>query len=213
MFANSVWGLAAASLACVLAALGVSDPATWFWLLTGAVVFALLSAFILVSPFLRRRLGMGPEHLIMTGSAGALLFGGVALAGAIWKSYQPPPATEQAPLPIRTGVKLQFFGDQRIPTEITQNNVASWFAYFSRSLTITPQDAEGHPIAGGMQIPPNWAIFISFDRPATYRQVIVDFSNPSAMPVIDRQFQNSRVLVISTRGMLPAGVLDIHTQP
>ena len=156
---------------------------------------------------------MGPEHLIMTGSVGALLFGGVALAGAIWKSYQPPPATEQAPLPIRTGVKLQFFGDQRIPTEITQNNVASWFAYFSRSLTITPQDAEGHPIAGGMQIPPNWAIFISFDRPATYRQVIVDFSNPSAMPVIDRQFQNSRVLVISTRGPLPAGVLDVHTEP
>jgi hypothetical protein len=144
----------------------------------------------------------------------------VALVAAIWGHVIRPSTKpiiivkEQipSPQPLPTGIRLQFFGDNRIPTVISRNNVAVNFSYFTPSLSITPQDAKGKAMAGGMQIPPNWVIFLSFDKPAIYTSIAVDFSNPAIMPIIDRQFQGVRAIVVSTRGQVPAGVLDIHTE-
>ncbi|MCW5590686.1 MAG: hypothetical protein KIS74_01180 [Burkholderiales bacterium] len=111
---------------------------------------------------------------------------------------------------IKTKVRLQFFGDQRIPHEVSSENVAVWFAYFSASLSITPMDANGKPIDGGMQIPPNWVIFVALDKPAKFRQAIVSFSNPEVMPIVDTHMANARVIAMSTRGQIPAGVLTIE---
>lgn len=111
---------------------------------------------------------------------------------------------------IKTRLRLQFFGDHRIPHEVSSDNVAVWFAYFSASLSITPMDASGKPIDGGMQIPPNWVVFVALDKPAKFRQAIVSFSNPEVMPITDTQMANTRVIAISTRGQIPAGVLTIE---
>jgi hypothetical protein len=111
---------------------------------------------------------------------------------------------------IKTRLRLQFFGDHRIPHEVSSDNVAVWFAYFSASLSITPMDASGKPIDGGMQIPPNWVVFVALDKPAKYRQAIVSFSNPEVMPITDTHMANTRVIAISTRGQIPAGVLSIE---
>lgn len=119
---------------------------------------------------------------------------------------------EQEATAIKTGIRLQFFGDRRIPTEVSNDNIAVWFAYFTPSLSITPKDAQGNTIAGGIEVPPNWVIFLLLQKPAVYRQVIVDFSNPQLMPVIDRQMMSVRAIIISTRGQIPAGVLHIHTE-
>jgi hypothetical protein len=114
------------------------------------------------------------------------------------------------PKSIKTALRLQFFGDYRIPHEISSDNVASCFAYYSPSLSITPKDASGNTIAGGMEIPPNWAIFLALDKPAKFKQAIVSFSNPEVMPITDVHLANSRVIVTSTRGQVPAGVLAIQ---
>jgi hypothetical protein len=111
---------------------------------------------------------------------------------------------------IKTNLRLQFFGDHRIPHEVSSDNVACWFAYFSASLSITPMDEKGNVIKGGMQIPPNWAVFVALDKPAKYRQAIVSFSNQEVMPITDTHMANARVIVISTRGQIPAGVLTIQ---
>jgi len=116
----------------------------------------------------------------------------------------------QEPQYIKTDLRLQFFGDHRIPYEVSSDNVASWFAYFSPSLAITPMDARGNTVAGGLKVPPNWAIFLALDKPAKFRQAIVTFSNPEVMPVTDVHMANSRAIVISIRGQVPAGVLSIH---
>ena len=116
----------------------------------------------------------------------------------------------QEPQYIKTDLRLQFFGDQRIPQEVSSDNVASWFAYFSPSLAIIPKDAHGNMVAGGLEVPPNWAIFVALDKPAKFRQAIVTFSNPEIMPITDVHMANSRVIAISTRGQVPAGVLNIH---
>ena len=111
---------------------------------------------------------------------------------------------------IKTRLRLQFFGDHRIPHEVSSDNVAVWFSYLSASLSITHTDASGNTIQGGMHIPPNWVVFIALDKPATFRQAIVSFSNPEVMPIMDTHMANTRVIAISTRGQMPAGVLTIE---
>lgn len=106
---------------------------------------------------------------------------------------------------IKTNVRLQFFGDHRIPHEVSSDNVCAWCAYFSASIQI--HGPEGEVMFGSQ---PNWAIFLVLDKPASFRQAITSFSNPEVMPVIDTHMANSRAIVISTRGQIPAGVLEIH---
>ncbi|HJW42587.1 MAG TPA: hypothetical protein VJ476_15335 [Rhizomicrobium sp.] len=119
-------------------------------------------------------------------------------------------APEDKPLPIKTGIRLQFFGDVRIPHVISSDNVATWFAYFTPSISMVPKDTDGKTIAGGFEVPPNWAIFVAIDKAASFKQVLVEFSNTDLMPVIDIQQSSSRAILISTRGLIPAGVLNIH---
>ena len=113
---------------------------------------------------------------------------------------------------LATRVRLQFFGDQRIPHEISSENVAVWFTYFSNSLSIQPLGEDGKPAPGGMAMPPNWVIFLALDRPSNFRQVLVSFSNQEAMPIVDIHMANARVIAISTRGLIPAGVLTVEVK-
>jgi hypothetical protein len=54
MWANTVWGLAGLSFSCFLARLAISDPYWRWWLLVGAIVFAVTSLAVLVSPLIIR---------------------------------------------------------------------------------------------------------------------------------------------------------------
>src|SRR5262249_36001989 len=61
MWANSVWGLAGAALACVIAWLTVPDQTLRFWLLVGAIAFGALSVIVLVWP-IAKSLTTDPYH-------------------------------------------------------------------------------------------------------------------------------------------------------
>jgi hypothetical protein len=52
MWANTVWGLAGFSFACLLGLLGVSDPFWRTWLIRGAISFAIASFLVFIWPFL-----------------------------------------------------------------------------------------------------------------------------------------------------------------
>ena len=52
MWANTVWGLAGFSFACLLGLLGVSDPFWRTWLIRGAISFAIASFLVLIWPVL-----------------------------------------------------------------------------------------------------------------------------------------------------------------
>jgi hypothetical protein len=110
---------------------------------------------------------------------------------------------------IKSTISLQFFGDHRIPQETSSENVVSWFAYFSSSLLVQPKDENGNNVAGGLEIPPNWVIVLVFDKPAIYRQAVTNFSNSEACPLIDIHSTNGRMIALSTRGQMPAGIFTI----
>jgi hypothetical protein len=111
---------------------------------------------------------------------------------------------------VKTSIRLQFFGDRRIPHDLARENVATWFAYYSPSIKVSPQDAEGKAMAGGFEVPPNWIVLIVFDQPTEYRQAVASFSNPEMAPPIEVRHTTTRSVVVTTSGLLPAGVLQVY---
>jgi len=109
-------------------------------------------------------------------------------------------------------LRLQFYGDYRIPECVSSSNVVNWFTYYSPSLSMTPLDINKNPIAGGWQIPPCWVIFINLDKPTTYKQVKVSFSNSELMPITEVRMSTTRTIAVTTRSQIPAGILEIHVE-
>jgi hypothetical protein len=133
--------------------------------------------------------GVESSHIIAFCLVGAAILMMGAASAYIWQQFfsHPTLQTETTsapsqtiePRPIKTVLRLQFFGDHRVPQAISSENIANWFAYFSPSISVTLQ------VPGGFEVPPNWAIFLTLDKPATYRQVITSFSNPEVMPLTE----------------------------
>lgn len=69
------------------------------------------------------------------------------------------------------GLSLQFSDERTIPKEIRQSNVRFWRALFTPSLSI--KDDKGIKL---FSVPPNWIVFVYFERPASYRQMFANCS-------------------------------------
>jgi hypothetical protein len=102
MWANSVWGLASAALACLLGYPAMADhPIIQEWLLVGTLVFAAACIMVLIWP-LRKRLKVEPIHIIVLGllvAAGGVVWqwrhqtvSGASPIPAMWTASPPPPS-------------------------------------------------------------------------------------------------------------------------
>jgi hypothetical protein len=111
---------------------------------------------------------------------------------------------------IKSNISLQFFGDNRIPHAGSSENIATWFTYFSPSLQVQPKDENGNTVSGGFEVSPNWVVFLVFDKPVSYQQAIANFTNPEVCPIIDIHTSNNRMIALSTRGQMPAGMLNVQ---
>ena len=107
-------------------------------------------------------------------------------------------------------LRLQFFGDDRIPTKIRQENVGCWFSYFTQHAKISFKDVSDKVIQTH-EIPKNWAIYIVFEKPTSFNEVTVGFNAPG-LPMYDVMHPNSRAIMVSFRGDIPAGELEISTK-
>lgn len=112
---------------------------------------------------------------------------------------------------INTSLRLQFYGDQRIPTEIYSGNVSNWYAIWTPSATVVAKDAVGKEIERHI-FPKNWIIFLIFQKPTKYRQLVVSFSSGGFPPYEVKQ-SDSRFAIIAISGDIPLGELEIHTRP
>jgi len=112
---------------------------------------------------------------------------------------------------VKTSLRLQFFGDNRLPIAVNLQNVATWYAYYSSSIQVRFQDASGKEIEDP-QVPPTWAIFVSLDLPSSYQQGIISFSNPEKASQMEVRMANSRAIIATVSGQLPSGVLEVYIQ-
>src|ERR1700742_3945131 len=84
---------------------------------------------------------------------------------------------------IKTRLRLQFFGDLRVPTELEgSQNIYRWFAEYGPSFSISARDAKTGKEISGPSMQPTWTIFVVFKDPTQYRQAVTTFSNPELLP-------------------------------
>jgi hypothetical protein len=113
---------------------------------------------------------------------------------------------------VPTLLRLQFYGDQRIPTQITADNVHFWWAQFSPSMQLELRDKDGNRVAppGGLPaISPTWNVFVTLEKPTKFKQVISTFSNPSELGPTEIQAVTDRSFLFHSFKQIPAGVLEI----
>jgi hypothetical protein len=116
---------------------------------------------------------------------------------------------------IKTGLKLQFYGDHRIPTEVGADNIYHWFALFSPSIGLSYYDKDGNeivPSGGSPRYGPTWNVFVVLKQPITYGQITTSFSNPEKMGPTQILGQTDRSFIFNTFKEMPAGVLEIRAE-
>ena len=151
----------------------------------------------------------------------AILLGAAFLTSGIYllakQEHQIPgslTAREVAPSgPIKTSLKLQFFGDNRIPKDLGSENVRFWWAQFSPSIQVQMYNEKGEKIVPPSGLPghaPNWNVFVTLEKPTTYKQIITTFSHPEALGPTEIQGSTDRSFVFHSFKEVPAGILEIQ---
>jgi hypothetical protein len=107
-------------------------------------------------------------------------------------------------------LRLTFHGDDRHPTALRVENVASWCAYYSPQIRVA-----GHSEDGSMTTlatsPKSWAIFIAYDRPTEVSQIVASL-NASGLPPYNILLSTRRACVLSFGADIPAGDLEIDVR-
>jgi hypothetical protein len=112
-----------------------------------------------------------------------------------WTVLHWHPGDDRKPV-NNVSLRLQFSEGSSIPKEISNTNVKAWRSVFTASFA---QDY----LYGGQShrayIPPQWNIFVIFDRPTNYRQMIVECTGPKP-PKCAVDDQNPEWAIITLAG-------------
>lgn len=179
------------------------------WKIVGWAAICICSAvfFWAFANFLLTRTGPDSKTLLRT-SALAVAVAGLTATVAIALLIELPRAASDA---NGAFLRMQFYGDTRVPTEIRQSNVANWFAYYSPIAQVR-EDSPAGPGRVVLATPKTWAIFIAFDRPTEVRQIVVNFNAPG-LPQYQVLQSTKRAALISFAQDIPAGELEIEVRP
>lgn len=104
----------------------------------------------------------------------------------------------------------QFSDQHTTPTEIRQTNIQSWYALYTESIYVKMRDTDGKDI-GALQVPPRWSIFLLFDLPTNYRQMIVACVGGQDLKC-DVQTSNNRYAIITAIGDVTRATMEISTK-
>jgi hypothetical protein len=109
------------------------------------------------------------------------------------------------PFDVPILLRLQFHGGQVPPTEIRSENVLVWYVVWNGEAVVD------FGLPGGFRIPKSWTIFVAFDKPSTFRQMIVQPAIQD-FPNYQIKWASTTHVVITTSGDIAAGVLDIYSK-
>jgi hypothetical protein len=120
----------------------------------------------------------------------------------------PPPNTEHA-----NGVALfmQFSDQKTVPKEIRSINVRSWYALYTDSIYIRIINNGKDVPTDAAQVPPRWSVFILFDRPATFRQMLANCVGGELIKCDVATFTD-QYAIVTVVGDVTHATLDITTQ-
>ena len=111
-----------------------------------------------------------------------------------------------------TGARIIFYGNDQLPKEDHVNNINTWYALFSPRIVITIKNSGGKLLPEKAVSPKTWTVFLLFEKPIKYRQLVVTFSG-GVLPPYEVKQQSSRFAIISVSDDIPAGELYIYAKP
>lgn len=107
-------------------------------------------------------------------------------------------------------LRLQFSGSRGIsPIELRSENILGWYVIWTAETIVTFENDAGAS-AGGFQVPKTWSFFVIFDKPAIFRQLIVQFSHPDKVG-FEIKCSTSYFAIITSNNDVPSGILDIYS--
>ena len=110
------------------------------------------------------------------------------------------------PAQTRMILRLRFTGEMESPHLLTEENVLSWFAYWSPGARAT--DQAGNAL---FEVPSSWAIFIDFKEPVSYHQLLVGFTGGRPHSYEVRQALTTSAVITFT-GVMPACEMEAVTR-
>jgi hypothetical protein len=165
-------------------------------------MFGLFVLSALVAVLWRRVIAFLPEHFdnrisFIANSKVAWFVSfilGIGVMLIISKSRRSTPKPQ--PKELRTVLRLRFTGELEQPHEVIKENISSWFAYWSPGGECS--DQHGNVL---FSVPSSWAIFIEFERPTAYRQLIVSFAGGRPHSYEVRQTRTTTAVITLSGGM------------
>ena len=108
--------------------------------------------------------------------------------------------------PSRTLLRVRFTGEMEAPHSLSEENVLSWFAYWSPGARAADQC--GNTL---FEAPSSWAIFIDFKEPISYHQIVVGFTGGRPHSYEVRQSLTTSAVITFT-GAIPACEMEAVTR-
>ncbi len=127
----------------------------------------------------------------------------------LFREFFVRPNREKAGVPqaIPTSLRLQFFPNSIIPACLGIENIWSWYSLchiFTAIEGSSPQYPEGREITKRQ-----WSIFLVFDRPVAFKQIIVN-GNGVNLPMTEVKERGPRHAVITIGGDIGGAIVDIN---
>jgi len=111
---------------------------------------------------------------------------------------------------VKTELRLRFSGKYERPEGIHADNIENWYTLWNERQEVS-FFGEGNKQIGGLVSSGGWTIFVSFQKPTTYRELSVSFSDPG-FPQWEVKLQTPRYVIISVSGPIPSGNLEIYAK-
>lgn len=134
--------------------------------------------------------------ILLVGLGGGLLFGG-----------QSAPLDQGKPQLVETNLFLQFSDLRSVPVEKNPRNIGHWYALYTESIFVDTRDADGKSL-GGFSVPPRWSVFIMFEKPPIFRQMVATCRGPNN-PTCSVATANSIYAIITIAGDVTGANLDV----
>jgi uncharacterized protein YneF (UPF0154 family) len=136
---------------------------------------------------------------------GILLFG---LAGGLWIGAERKTAdAPEEPQLVETNLFLQFSDSHSVPVQKNPRNIKAWYALYSESIYVDTKDKDGKSL-GGFGVPPRWSIFILFEKPPIFQQMIATCVGPNH-PTCAVPTANAAYAVVTVLGDVTSSTLEV----
>jgi hypothetical protein len=203
-----------ASIVLFVLILGISDSFREAKLVAAGVYTALFIITFIIAvkwkAFLERRRLMA--FIFIAVGAACLAIGIGLLAYPSLK--EAPESVEAQTAATATLLRLQFYGDARVPAEVGDKaNIHYWYAQFSPSIGMRFLDKDGNvitPPGGSPSYGPTWNVFVVLEKPVRRRQIVASFSNPEQMGPSEIVGETDRSFIFHSFKEMPAGVLELR---